>query len=325
MAAQLDAESRLVLERMAADLADFPPEPTIENRRALIREMAAAYGPAPAAVARIENLAIPTDAGNVPLRIYWPQAPSAPTPLLLHIHGGGWSIGDPDAYEGVCRAYCEAGGCIVVDVHYRRAPEHKYPAALEDCEAALEWAARNAASLGADPSLIIVTGDSAGGNLAAALCQRTQIPLALQILVYPVMSARADAQFASRSEFGDGQFFLRESDIKNAESEYLSSSRDGEESGASPLLASDDVLKRLPQTLIVTAELDPLRDEGEAYAQRLRACGVTTTYECVEGVIHAFVLFAGMIGKGRGTIARIGDAIRHSKATPRAVEAISAT
>jgi acetyl esterase len=228
----------------------------------------------------------------------------------LHIHGGGWVIGDPDGYERVCRAYCDAGRCVVVDVHYRRAPENKYPAALEDCEAALSWAAANAADLGADPRRVVVTGDSAGGNLAAALCQRTTSPVALQVLVYPVISAQARADFPSRAELGDGRFFLRDADIRRAETEYLSDPREGEEPGASPILARQDVLARLPPTLIVTAGLDPLRDEAKAYADRLAAAGVAVDYVCVEGTIHAFVLFAGCIGKGAAVVADIGRRIQ---------------
>jgi acetyl esterase len=309
MAEDLDPDCLRVLQRMGADLAGFPAAPTIEDRRAVIRTMTAAYGPPPAPIARMEDRTIDTPAGPLPLRIYWPEAPVTSTPLLLHIHGGGWSIGDPVAYERVCRGYCQAGGCIVVDVHYRRAPENKYPAALEDCEAALRWAIENAEAFGADPHLIAVTGDSAGGNLAAALCQRSSAPI-LQILVYPVMSASPHASFASRMELGDGRYFLRHLDIKNAELEYLHAPRDGEETGASPLLASDEVLARLPPTLIITAELDPLRDEGEAYAKRLHKNGVAVEYRCVPGAIHAFVLFAGMVRSGAEAIETIGQTVR---------------
>lgn len=307
--AGLDADTVRVLARMANDLAGAPANPTIVQRRALMRQMALDYGPAPAPVGRIEQRSTAGPAGEIPLRIYWPTSMSASTPLLLHLHGGGWAVGDPDAYERVCRGYCAAGGCVVVDVRYRRAPEHKYPAALEDCEAALKWAAQNAVALRADPARIAVTGDSAGGNLAAALCQRTAIPLALQVLVYPVTTARADAQFQSRSDLGDGRYFLREYDIKNAEREYLRDPGEGAELGVSPLSAPDAMIARLPPTLIITAEFDPLRDEGEAYARRLEACGVPTAYECVAGTIHAFVLFAGMIAKGATAISRVGKAV----------------
>lgn len=312
----LDPDCARVLERMGEDLKGFPANPSIEDRRAMIRTMAANYGPPLAQVARCEDRVIEADGRQVPVRIYWPSIAATPTPLLVHIHGGGWSIGDPVAYERVCRAYCETSGAIVVDVHYRRAPEHKYPQALEDCSAALGWAYANAPALGADPRLLAVTGDSAGGNLAAALCQRTDIPLALQILVYPVMSASATAAFASRTHFGDGRFFLRDIDIKNAEAEYLRTPRDGEEPGASPLLAPDPIIARLPPTFIITAGLDPLRDEGLAYVDRLRACGVDVRYHCAPGAIHAFVLFAGMVRTGADAIDQIGAAVRDARPRP---------
>lgn len=310
MSQEPDSETAALLTRMAVDLAGAPAEPTVEERRGLLRRMASDYGPPPAPVDRIEERQIPGPRGPIPLRVYWPKAVRPGAPLLVHIHGGGWVIGDPDGYERVCRAYCDAGRCVVVDVHYRRAPEAKYPAALEDCEAALNWAAANAADLGADPRRIVVTGDSAGGNLAAALCQRATAPVALQVLVYPVISAQARADFASRAELGDGRFFLREADIRRAETEYLSDPREGEEPGASPILARREVLARLPPTLIVTAGLDPLRDEAKAYADRLTEAGVAVDYVCMEGTIHAFVLFAGCIGKGRAVIADIGRRIQ---------------
>jgi len=310
-ASEPDAETSALLAAMAVDFADVPVEPTVQDRRAMLRRMALAYGPAPALIARVEDREIPGPGGPIPLRIYWPDEPAgSPPPLVLHIHGGGWAIGDPEGYERVCRAYCAAGGCVVVDVHYRRAPEHKYPAALEDCEAALTWAAKEAGSLGADPTRVVVTGDSAGGNLAAALCQRARIPLALQVLVYPVISASAHADFPSRPALGDGRFFLRDADIRNAEAEYLPDPTAGEEPGASPILSADPVIASLPPTLIVTAGLDPLRDEGSAYAERLAAAGVPVEHVCVEGTIHAFVLFAGRISKGAAVIAEIGRRIR---------------
>jgi acetyl esterase len=310
----VDADTRALLERMARDLANAPVNATIAERRALMLQMARDYGPAPAPVARKEDRTIHTAHGQVAVRIYWPLEQAPAKPLLVHIHGGGWAIGDPDAYEPVCRGYCAASGAVVVDVHYRRAPEHKHPAALEDCEAALDWAAKNAIALGANPGCIIVTGDSAGGNLAAALCQRTSVSLARQILLYPVMTARSDARFTSRQRFGDGRYFLREADIKNAEREYLARPEDGDDVTVSPLSAPDAVLAQLPPTLIITAEFDPLRDEGEAYAHRLRSMGVDVRYECALNTIHGFVLFAGLIAKGADTIQLIGETIRRSAA-----------
>jgi acetyl esterase len=273
--------------------------------------MADAYGPDEEPVAKVEDRIIAGPGGALPLRIYHPLRPSenAP-PVVLHIHGGGWALGDRDSYARVCRAYCAEAGAIVVDVDYRRAPEHRYPAALDDCEAALHWVEANAASLGGDPARVVVTGDSAGGNLAAALCLRRPAKVALQLLVYPVLTAADDDEFASRRELGDGRFFLSLADIRRAEAEYLTGTGREREPGASPLLAGD--FAGLPPALIITAALDPLRDEGAAYAERLHRDGVEVRYECVPGTIHGFVLFAGALRSGRDAIERIGAAIRRS-------------
>lgn len=304
-------QERYVDPDTAAFLAGFgggpaAGEPTLAERRAGLAAAVAAFGPPPAPVGSAEALAIPGPNGPVPVRIYRPAGEAVGAPLVLHIHGGGWAIGDVESYAPVARAYCAAGRCVVVDVDYRRAPEHRHPVALEDCRAALAWAAAHAAELGADPRRIVVAGDSAGGHLAAGLCQTTDIALAGQVLVYPVTSASAHADFASRRELGDGRWFLREFDILRAETEYFAPGEDRERAPASPLLAESAVLARQPPALVITAALDPLADEGGAYAQRLAAAGVPCEYVCVEGTIHGFVLFAGAIGAGRAAIARIG-------------------
>lgn len=305
-----DGPTSALLERIGRDLGTLHAADTIDNRRAALRLMAELYGPEPAPVGRIEQRKVPSPAGGIRLRIYHPETAVTTSPLLLHLHGGGWALGDFATYERVCRAYCRAANAIVVDVEYRRAPEHKYPAAHRDCEAALDWLAAHAAELGGDPARIVVTGDSAGGNLAASLCLHTRVPVWKQVLVYPVLSASASANYPSRAEFGDGRFFLGEAAIKRAETEYLSSLDDGEETRASPLLATTASLSRLPPSYIIAAGLDPLRDEAAAYAKRLRRAGVEVKEEVVEGTIHAFVLFAGAIPAGRAAIESIGAWIR---------------
>jgi acetyl esterase len=307
---ELDAESRALLTRMGGDFATWPSAPTIDERRVALQFMADSYGPAPAPVASVEDRQIDGPGGALPLRIYHPEQPAGkPPPVVLHMHGGGWALGDRDSYGRICRAYCAEAGAIVVDVEYRRAPEHRYPAALLDCEAALRWSAANAASLGGDPARLVVAGDSAGGNLAAAVCQRSTVPVALQVLVYPVLTAAEDEQFASRRELGDGRFFLTLADIRRAEREYLGGTGREREPGASPVLTDD--LAGLPPALIITAALDPLRDEAAAYAERLRRAGVQVQYECMPGTIHGFVLFAGALQSGRTAIERIGKEIRN--------------
>lgn len=309
-----DGPTAALLARMESDLAGLPAEGTIANRRAALKFMADIYGPAPMPVRRIEERSIPTPEGALRLRIYHPDDAGAALPVLLHIHGGGWALGDPETYERICRAYCHAAGCIVVDVDYRRAPEHKYPAAYRDCQSALEWLAAHAGELGGEPGRIVVAGDSAGGNLAAAVCLHSAVPIWRQVLVYPVLSASVSADYPSRAALGDGRYFLTAVAISRAEEEYLSAPEQGEETTASPILANADALAAQPPTYIVAAGLDPLRDEAASYASRLRAAGVEVRDEVVEGTIHAFVLFAGAIPKGRAAIDSIGAWIRGTDA-----------
>lgn len=311
----VEPDTARLLARMAADFAGAPEDPTVEQRRQGLEIAAQMYGPPLAEVASITPHAAPGLAGPIPLRVYTPVGPGRRRPVVVHIHGGGWVLGGPVAYERVVRAYCAAGDCIVIDVDYRRAPEHRHPAALEDCLSAIDWAVRNARALGGDPTRLVITGDSAGGHLAAAACQMTRHRPALQVLVYPVMTASTKAGLASRKALGDGRYFLREFDILRAETEYFTDDQAGErEQGpASPLLASRVVLKRQPPTVVVTAGLDPLVEEGAAYVTVLRQAGVNAEEICVAGTIHAFVLFAGEIGVGRETIADIGRRIRAVK------------
>jgi len=311
----VEPDTARLLARMAADFAGAPEDPTVEQRRQGLEIAAQMYGPPLAEVASITQHAAPGPAGPIPLRVYTPVGPKRRRPVAVHFHGGGWVLGGPVAYERVVRAYCAAGDCIVIDVDYRRAPEHRHPAALEDCLSAIDWAVRNARKLGGDPTRLVITGDSAGGHLAAAACQMTRHQPALQVLVYPVMTASPKADLASRKTLGDGRYFLREFDILRAETEYFTEGQAGErEQGpASPLLASRAVLKRQPPTVVVTAGLDPLVDEGAAYVAALRQAGVNAEEVCVAGTIHAFVLFAGEIGVGREMIADIGRWIRAVK------------
>lgn len=311
----VEPDTARLLARMAVDFAGAPADPTVEERRQGLEAAAQLYGPPPAEVGKIATHNAWGAEGPVPLRVYTPIGPSRRRPIVVHIHGGGWVLGGPDAYERMARAYCAAGDCIVVDVDYRRAPEHPHPAALQDCLTAIDWAVRNARKLGGDSERLIVTGDSAGGHLAAAACQSMRHRPALQILVYPVMTASARAGLASRSALGDGRFFLREFDILRAETEYFTPGQAGErERGpASPLLASARILKRQPPTVVFTAALDPLVDEGAAYVEALRRAGVEAEEIRIAGTIHAFVLFAGELGVGRDAIAEIGRRIRAVK------------
>jgi acetyl esterase len=307
----LDPEVTALMARMGSDLADAPADPTVEQRRELMTWMCHAYGPAMMRVKAAQDRWISTPAGPLRLRIYWPRRFSLKPPgVVLNIHGGGWVLGGPDSYERVCRAYCARGDAIVVDVDYRRAPEHRFPAAIDDCEAALAWVADNARSLGGDPKRLTITGDSAGGALAAVACQRARVAVHRLVLLYPVMTAAPDAQFPSRTDLGDGRYFLREFDIRRAETEYLDRPSQGEDPHVSPLLIDDASLRGHPPTLVVTAEFDPLRDEGRAYADRLRAVGVKADYVCLPGTIHGCVIFAGVLKRGQAGLDLIARTFR---------------
>ena len=310
-ASGLDPEVTALMTRMGSDLADAPMDPTVEQRRELMTRMCHAYGPPMARVKAAQDRWISTPAGPLRLRIYWPRRFSLKPPgIVLNIHGGGWVLGGPESYERISRAYCAGGDAIVVDVDYRRAPENRFPAAIDDCEAALAWVAENARTLGGDPKRLMITGDSAGGALAAVACQGAQVPIHRLVLLYPVMTAAPDARFASRTDLGDGRYFLREFDIKRAEAEYLERPSQGDDPRVSPLLADDETLRNHPPTLVVTAEFDPLRDEGRAYADRLKGLGVPVEYVCLPGTIHACVLFAGVLKRGHAGLDRIARAFR---------------
>lgn len=306
----VEPDTAALLRRMATDFGGGPAEPTIEQRRENLERAAMLYGPDPVSVRDRQEQRIGGPAGDLIVHVYWPETRDTNLPVLLHIHGGGWALGGPTAYERVARNYCIAGSCVVIDVDYRRAPEHKHPAALEDCMAALEWAYSHAVALGGDPQRIVIAGDSAGGHLAALIAQRTDVPLAGQILVYPVCAARSNGDTASRHLLGDGRYFLAESDICRAEREYFPDLSENEAVANSPMLASASILESMPSTLIVTASLDPLVDEGARYAERLAATGIDIQYECVEGTIHGFILFAGHITLGQKQIRKIGRWIR---------------
>ena len=238
------------------------------------------------AVARTEDVSIPGPNGEIPVRIYTPEG-HRPHPLLVYFHGGGWVIGNLETHDGTCRALCRGTAAIVISVDYRLAPEHKFPSAPEDCYTATLWSAEVASSLGGDPNRIAVAGDSAGGNLATVTAlmirERGGPSLCHQLLIYPV----TDHNFATRSyqENSEGYYLTREL-MEWFWDKYLPNKDAGSNELASPLRAAD--LSRLPTATIITAELDPLRDEGELYAKRLEEAGVGTRLTRYDGLFHGF-------------------------------------
>ena len=226
------------------------------------------------------------DADGVPVRVYRPSA-ATNLPILVVFHGGGWSIGSAGEYDGIARWLTNASGAVVVSVDYRLAPEHPYPAPLDDCWTALRWTAAHASEIGGDASRIAVGGDSAGGNLAAvcALLARDAggPALALQALIYPV----CDVDFETVSYIENGEDYLLDLDqMRWFFESYTTGHVDPADWHVSPLRAPD--LAGVAPAVVITAEYDPLRDEGAAYADRLREAGVAVTYRCFEGMIHSF-------------------------------------
>ncbi|MFO1361641.1 MAG: alpha/beta hydrolase [Burkholderiales bacterium] len=301
----LDPQARAVLERVAR--AQLPPYPRLgaAAARTLYRETRGKLAAAPPAVARADDLRATGPVGDVPVRAYRPlgAADAERLPALVYFHGGGWTIGDLDTHDVPCRELANLAHCAVVSVDYRLAPEHRFPAAFDDAVAATHWVHAHAAGLGSDASRLAVGGDSAGGNLAAAVAialRDTWGPrLAMQTLIYPATDQAADTP--SHAAFADGYLLTREA-IAWFRDNYLRGPEDAADWRASPLRAPD--LAGLPPAYVITAGFDPLLDEGRAYAERLRAAGVKVTYECFAGMIHGFITMGGAIAAAHHALYR---------------------
>ncbi|MFI5730531.1 alpha/beta hydrolase [Kribbella sp. NPDC051587] len=279
-------------ERQACDVPQLYTQSLAEARAADLASIQAAGGQAEP-VHHVEDLS--TDAG-LPLRLYRPDL-AGPLPTLIYFFGGGWTLGSIDTADGITRRLANAVPCQVITVGYRLAPEHPFPAAVHDCHDATQWIAANAEKLQADPERLVVGGDSAGGNLAAAttLLARDKGPaLAGQLLVYP--NTRYGADTVSMAT-GDDPYLFNRTSVSWYWNHYLTDPRDGLDPLASPLLASSHA--DLPQALVITAEYDPLRDEGEYYAEKLHAAGVPTTLSRYDGMVHGFFAMPGILDGGR--------------------------
>jgi len=256
-------------------------------------------------VAEVRDVAVPAPGGTIPVRVYRPQD-GGPLPLVAYVHGGGWMLGSIDSFDTVVRALANASGAIVASIGYRLAPEHPFPAGLEDALCAVRWLAANAAELGADPERLAIPGDSAGGNLATVVARRLrgEIDLRLQVLVYPVTDAGVNTP--SYREFGEG-YGLTAASMQRFWNLYLNGA-DGLNPDASPLRAED--LAGSPPALVVTAEADPLRDEGEAYAEALRDAGVAVHARRYEGTVHGFWRWLAATSVSRRAVDEVGQALR---------------
>ncbi len=242
----------------------------------------------PIAMAKVENLKIDLLGRTLDARFYLPEGAGETPGLTVYFHGGGWVIGTLDTHDGTCRALAQKSGAAVLSIAYRLAPEHRYPAAADDCFEATVWAAANAEQLGIDGSKVAVAGDSAGGNLAAAvaiMARDAGAPaLAHQLLIYPVTDVDFDR--ASYVANGAGEYFLSTVGMKWFWSHYLGDTPADQASLAVVLGQAD--LSGLASATLITAQYDPLRDEGDAYAERLKAAGVEVDWACAPGMIHGF-------------------------------------
>jgi acetyl esterase len=306
----LDPQAKALLDRLSVVRTPGPESLPVPLARASFAATIALAGP-PVSIARVETRAIP---GNIAVRVYRPEgiAPG-PSPTLVYFHGGGWVLGGLDTSDVPCRRLAVGAKCVVVSVAYRLAPEHKFPIPVEDAFTATRHVAEQAEAFGVDRDRIAVGGDSAGGNLAAAVAllsrRRSGPRLAFQLLFYPVTNHTFDTP--SYREFADGYFLTRRA-MRWYWSQYLPRPEDGDDPAASPLRARRDDLRGLPPALVVTAEFDPLRDEGETYADHLRGAGVRVQTCRQEGLIHGFLQFGRVIDRARTALDEAATTLREA-------------
>ncbi len=307
----LDTQVAALLAQLSSNpdapgLADVPPE----GGRAMFRAMGAMLDAKDVPIGKIENRKIPGPAGEIPVRIYTPVNAGAGTlACLVYYHGGGWVIGDLDTHEGACRLLANDSGCRVVSVDYRLAPEHVFPAAPDDCYAAVKWVAANAAQIGIDPKRIAVGGDSAGGNLSAVVCQMARDAggpaIAFQLLIYPATDMAL--QTPARKENAVG-YFLEEKTMNYFYDLYVPKGTDENDPRLSPLRVKS--FAGLPPAYVITAQYDVLRDEGRLYAEKLQAAGVKVKLVNYETMIHGFFTMAGFIAAAKPAIADAAKAVK---------------
>ena len=309
----LDPQAKALLDLMIE--RGVPPTHTLspQDARRFYRERRSATQPEPRAVAEVRNLTTSGPHGAIPLRLYRPADAARPAPTLVYYHGGGWTMGDLDTHDVLCRQLADESGFVVVSVDYRMGPEHRFPAAVDDVLAATRWLQAQADELGLDASRFAVGGDSAGGNLAAvvALAWRDAgeaVPLKFQLLIYPA----TDMRMTAPSHTSNGQGYLLTADtIQYFRGQYIAPEQ-YTDWRASPLLHAD--LSGLPPALVITAGFDPLRDEGRQYADALSGAGSPAQYVCFERQIHGFITMGRLLDEAHTAISLCALALRRSLA-----------
>jgi len=308
----LHPQTRALLQLI--ELRGGPPmhQLSVADARTGYRERRSVTQPPPPDVAAIEELEAEGPLGVIPLRLYRPiGAATGALPVLVYYHGGGWVIGDLDTHDTLCRELANLSGCAIVAVDYRLAPEHRFPAAVDDCSAATRWVHAHAAGLGLDASRLAVGGDSAGGNLAAVVAidarDRGDLPIAFQLLIYPATDQRCTAP--SHAENGQGYLLTRES-MEYFGNHYIADHAQFDDWRASPLLHPD--LSNLPPALVLTAGFDPLRDEGAAYAERLTAAGNRASYVLFPRQVHGFITMGKVIDEANVAVALCAAELRRA-------------
>ena len=291
----------------ARPISSMPPE---EARRAY-RESRLPTQPPPRPVDSRRDFVVPGPGGLVPVREYRPagSGKTAALPALVFCHGGGWVVGDRDTHDVLCSELCDLAGCAVFSVDYRLAPEHRFPAAFDDALAVTQWLAQHAQDLAIDAARMAVGGDSAGGNLAAAVALALRdtgdVRLVAQVLAYPVTDLRCGTR--SYQDRGEG-YVLTAADMQYFRGHYITEPAHYTDWRASPLLAANHA--GLPPALVLTAGYDPLRDEGRFYADKLSAAGVVVQHVCFEGQMHGFLGMGKVIDEANAAVQLCADWLR---------------